>query len=109
MREGEGDELPGIGRVGEKFLIARHGGVEADLADSMSGRAQSETFKHGSVGQHQKRGRLGLGPSCAGGGGFRLGHGLLLAYYSVRGKGPAHAAPKRIEGKGTPCCATTLI
>jgi hypothetical protein len=34
MREGEGDDLPGIGRVGQDFLIAGHRGVEADLADS---------------------------------------------------------------------------
>src|SRR6478672_13707417 len=32
-----------------------------------------------------------------GGGCFRLGHGLLLAYYSVRGKGPPGAAPKQKE------------
>ena len=33
MREGEGDDLPGVGRVGQRFLIAGHAGVEADLAD----------------------------------------------------------------------------
>ena len=33
MREGEGDDLPGIGGVGEDLLVAGHGGVEADLAD----------------------------------------------------------------------------
>src|SRR5689334_10056738 len=94
MREGEGDDLPGIGRVGEDFLVARHRGVEADFADRVSGRAQPEAFQHGPVGQHQKRGRLGLGPSSAGGGGFRLGHGLLLAHYPREGKnrdGPERA------------------
>ena len=98
MREGEGDDLPCIGRVGEDLLVARHGGVEAHLADRMTGRTEPEALDYGSVSQYQKRGRLGLGPSarCAGGAGFRLGHGLLVAYYSVRGKGPPGAAPRQI-------------
>ena len=33
MREGEGDDLAGIGRVGQRLLVAGHAGVEADLAD----------------------------------------------------------------------------
>jgi hypothetical protein len=33
MGEGEGDELAGIGGVGEGLLVAGHAGVEADLAD----------------------------------------------------------------------------
>ncbi len=53
MREGEGDDLPGIGGIGEDLLIARHRGVEADLADRVPGRAQSEAFQNGPVGQHQ--------------------------------------------------------
>ena len=32
MREGEGDDLSGVGRVGQRLLIAGHAGVEADLA-----------------------------------------------------------------------------
>src|ERR1017187_1164467 len=79
MRESEGDDLPGIGGVGEDLLIAGHGGIEADLADRAAGGAEALALQHGSVGQHQKRRRLGFIPS-AGGGGFRLGHGLLVAY-----------------------------
>ena len=96
VREGEGNELPGIGRVGEDFLIARHGGVEADLADRVPGGAQSEAFQNGPVGQYQKRRWLGLSPRFArspGGGGFGLGHGVLLAYYRERGKGPPGLPP----------------
>ena len=33
MREGEGDDLAGIGRVGEDFLVAGQRGVEADFGD----------------------------------------------------------------------------
>ena len=37
MREGEGDDLPGIGGIGHDLLVAGHRGVEADLADRLSG------------------------------------------------------------------------
>ncbi|NJO35952.1 MAG: hypothetical protein HC869_25630 [Rhodospirillales bacterium] len=40
MREGERDDLPGVGGVREDLLVARHGGVEADLADGLSGRPE---------------------------------------------------------------------
>src|SRR5262245_50538669 len=95
MRESEGDDLPGIGRVGEDFLVARHRGVEADLSDRVSGGAKAEAFQNGPVGQHQKRRGFGFSPSPRFVG-FRLGHGLLLAYYSVRGKGRCDSAPSRV-------------
>ncbi len=41
MRKGEGDDLPGIGRIGENLLIAGHRGVEADLADGMADGAEA--------------------------------------------------------------------
>ena len=59
-------------------------------------------FEHGSVGEDQKRRGVGLSPRTggrAGGGGFGLGHGLLVAYYSVRSKGPIRAAPRQKYGK----------
>ncbi len=62
MGKGEGDDLAGIGRIGEDLLIAGHGGVEADFADGMAGRAEANTFEHGAVGQNEKRRRLGLIP-----------------------------------------------
>src|SRR5664279_1507187 len=103
MREGEGDDLPGVRRIGEDLLIAGHGGIEADLADRVAYGAQALALQHGSVGQHQKRRRLGLIPS-AGGGGFRLGHGLLVAYYVWEGKNRCgHFSGRK------PCCATTSI
>ena len=60
----EGDDLPGIGRVGEDLLIARHGGVEADLADRVAGRAEAKALEHRAVGQHQKRRRLWAQPKA---------------------------------------------
>ena len=62
MREGEGDELPGIGGIGEDFLIAGHRGVEADLADRVALGAKAEAFEHGAVGEHEERGRLVVRP-----------------------------------------------
>ena len=59
MREREGDDLAGIGRVGEDLLVAGHGGVEAHLADRMAGGAEAHAFEHGAVGEHEQRGRLG--------------------------------------------------
>ena len=62
MREGEGDELPGIGGIGEDLLIAGHRGVEADLADGVAFRAEAKTFQHGTVGKHEERGRFVVRP-----------------------------------------------
>ena len=62
MREGEGDELPGIGGIGEDLLIAGHRGVEADFADRLAFRAEAETLQHGAIGKHEERGRLEIRP-----------------------------------------------
>ena len=62
MREGEGDELTGIGRIGEDFLISGHRRVEADLADGMAFRAETEAFQHGAIGEHKERGRFMVRP-----------------------------------------------
>ena len=70
MREGEGDDLPGIGGVGEDLLVARHRGVEADLADRVSGRRRARSLPERSRRPAPIARWLGLGPSCAGGGGF---------------------------------------
>jgi hypothetical protein len=85
MGEGEGDDLPGIGWIGEDLLIAGHRGIEADLADGMSGGAEPDSFQHRAVREHEQGGGFWLRPSvgwivlC-------LGHGLLVAYYVLDGK-----------------------
>ena len=71
MRKGEGDELPGIGGIGEDLLIAGHRGVEADFADGLAFRAEAKTFQHGAIGKHEERGRFVVRP---GGGVFRCCH-----------------------------------
>ena len=62
MREGEGDQLSGVGRVGEDFLVPRHRGVEADFADGVAFGAKTETFEHGAVGKDEQRGRFEVRP-----------------------------------------------
>ena len=57
MREGEGDDLPGIRRVGQDLLIAGHRGIEANLADGDAGGARALALDHRAVGQNEKRGR----------------------------------------------------
>ena len=62
MREGEGDELPGIGGIGEDLLVAGHRGVEADFADGVAFRAEAKTLQHGAIGKHEERGRFVVRP-----------------------------------------------
>jgi hypothetical protein len=62
MRKGEGDELSGIGRIGEDLLITGHCGIEADFADRLALRPEAEAFQHGAVGKHEERGRLEIRP-----------------------------------------------
>ena len=62
MREGEGDELAGIGGIGEDLLVTGHRGIEADFADRVAFGAEAEAFQHGAVGQHQERGRFVVRP-----------------------------------------------
>ena len=65
MREGEGDDLPGIGGIGQDLLVARHRGVEADLAGRLADRADAEALEHRAVGQHEQGGGAGLVPAVA--------------------------------------------
>ena len=62
--KGEGDDLAGIGRIGQDLLIAGHRRVEADLADGGAGRAEADARDHGAVGQHEARRRRRIGPGC---------------------------------------------
>ena len=44
MREGESDDLPGIGRVGQNFLIPGNRGVKADLAGRLTDCADAPAW-----------------------------------------------------------------
>ncbi len=62
MGKCEGDELPGIGRIGEDLLVTGHRRVEADFADRLAFRAEAEAFQHGAIGEHEERGRFQVRP-----------------------------------------------
>ena len=49
VRVGQRDDLPGIRRVGQDFLVARHGGVEHHLAGRRAGGADGNAAKHSAV------------------------------------------------------------
>jgi hypothetical protein len=93
MREGKGDDLPGIRRIGQDLLIAGHGGVETHLADRNTGRARALAFDHGAVGENEKSGRRLVSPGSDGtraqgcglsGRSFtRVGHLLLEAPFGL--------------------------
>ena len=51
----EGDELSGVGGVGKNLLVARHPGVEHDLAERVLLRAERYAVKHRSVIERKKR------------------------------------------------------
>ena len=87
MREGEGDDLAGIGGVGEDLLVAGQRRVEADFGDSAAHRTQAATLDDSAVGEHQQCGRLFGGP-----GGGR-GHGFSPEARRFRTIGMAKARP----------------
>ena len=63
MREGEGDDLGGVGGVGQDLLVARHRRVEADLADRRAARADSEALDNRAVREHDNAGRDARAPA----------------------------------------------
>ena len=74
VRKREGDDLPGVGRIGQDFLVASHGGVEADLAHRDARRAEAGALEAAAIGQHQRTTRKS-GLRDGGGGGRCVGHG----------------------------------
>ena len=67
MGKGEGDDLAGIGGVGEDFLVAGHGRVEADFAGGMADCTDAMALKARAVSQNKNCGRGGLLPAGHGG------------------------------------------
>ena len=61
---GEGDDLPGVGRIGENLLVAGHHGVEHHLTGSDTARwlgTRHLALEDLAVGEHQGAGTPGLG------------------------------------------------
>ena len=53
MRKGEGDDLPGVGGIGQNLLISGHRRVEADLADRLALSPDAEALERLARGEHQ--------------------------------------------------------
>ena len=49
MRESESDDLARVGRISHDFLIAGHGGVEAQLRDGLAGGTKPHAVENGSI------------------------------------------------------------
>ena len=62
MGEGEGDDLAEIGRVGQDFLIAGEGSVEAHFGRDCACRSDALAFDHGAVRQDEHGGCGSGGP-----------------------------------------------
>ena len=52
---GHGDDLALVGWIGEDFLVAGHGGVEADFAAGLGGGAEALAVKHRAVFEGENR------------------------------------------------------
>ena len=62
MGESEGDDLAGVGRVGENFLVSGHRGVETHFAHCRAGGADAEGLDRQSVGEDEESRRLASAP-----------------------------------------------
>jgi hypothetical protein len=67
VREGEGDDLAGIGGIGEDLLVAGHRRVEADLARGVADGADAVALEARAIVQDQEGGRAFLLPAGHGG------------------------------------------
>src|SRR5690606_22992299 len=83
MRKGEGDDLAGIGGIGEDFLVAGERRVETDLGDRRAGGACASALDHRPVGQNEQCGWVFRGPGRGHG---RLSVASLRAGLSARQK-----------------------
>ena len=72
MREGEGDDLPGVAGVGHHFLVAGHRGVEAELANGLAFGAGTSPLKDGAIGQHNDSCRAGW-----------LARGMVVGHWQI--------------------------
>jgi hypothetical protein len=76
MGESECNDLPGIGGIGQRLLVAGHPRIETDLADGSrlaGGSAEAPPPEYRAIGQHERGGcsrwRLAIGSGRRGWGG----------------------------------------
>ena len=84
VRKGEGQDLAHVGRVGQDFLIAGHGGVEDHLAERRAYSTAAEALQDGSVRERDYAGDAR--EECR-------GHGALSITESRRANGAFASEP----------------
>ena len=47
--KGQSNDLPAVGRIGQNFLITRHGGIEDDLANCLTFRADRTAVEYRAI------------------------------------------------------------
>lgn len=77
---GKRDELPGVGRIGNDFLIASHAGIENDFTDSVDSRCARYAREQGPVCQSQIMLHNVLEVGRCNGGGILLEKGMLFQF-----------------------------
>src|SRR5262249_17438278 len=87
VREGEGDDLSGVGGVGQDLLVAGHGSVEAHLTDGRASGAEAVTGNHRAVRQHESPSQRNFDP----------GFGSIDSHV----KSPPKCQPNRAREGGT--------
>ena len=95
--EGEGDDLAGVGGIGQDLLVAGHGRVEADLAHGRAGGAEPLPGDHRAVGQHQPARQRGLRPGF--GGSMCHRQSLVCVWPAARGSAAGSTRPCRRESR----------
>jgi len=67
VREGEGDDLAELGRIGQDFFVTGQCGVEADFGLYLAGCADPRSLDHCAIGKNKHCGRFAGSPGrCLG-------------------------------------------
>ncbi len=95
VREGEGQDLAHIGRVGQDLLIPGHGGVEDHLAERRTDGAAADALQDGAVREREHAGDAGKEFG---------GHGALSITESRRANGAFASEPPPPGQPGSRAC-----
>lgn len=90
-REGEDEDLPAVGRVGQRLRVADHARVEDELASHALGGAEGDALDDGAILNHERRvlrrSRKEVRRGARAGGGGGSGGGRHFAVSTSRSKG----------------------
>jgi hypothetical protein len=84
VRKGEGDDLAGVGGIGQNLLIARHGRIEAHLADRGADRAEPAARDDRTISEHKTGRRWRASPGIGRRGLAGSAHGITYDFRARR-------------------------